>query len=326
MIVPQFWAEARVQEKTRERQVTVRRYGWSDTSQEDASAMAEARASEALRRILSGEKIQRSEPKVPYNGADGIPIREEILSRHGDTIITRNCYGARCLNTPDVLFADIDLPDKDSSRFTSIAAGASVLGGLLYAWRQESLPSGLVAMVILYFAALLLGSIGARLFRRASSDEVRARLMGRIHRFSEGHPDWHLRVYETPAGFRVLAMHDTFDPKGDQAALCFRELGSDPVYVRMCRNQRCFRARVSPKPWRIGISAHLKPRPGVWPVAPERMPRREAWVRDYEQRAPHFAACRFVTRLGSDHVHPAAGHVAALHDELSRATSGLPIA
>lgn len=325
MIVPQFWAEARVQEKSRERQVTVRRYGWSDTSQEDARAMAETRASEALRRILSGEKIARSEPKVPYNGADGIPIREEILSRHGDTIITRNGYGARCLNTPDVLFADIDLPDKDSSRFLSIAAGASVLAGAFYAWQQQSLPRGLVAMALLYFAALLIGSIGERLFRR-SSDEARARLMHRIRRFSEGHPDWHLRVYETPAGFRVLAMHDTFDPRADEAALCFRELGSDPVYVRMCRNQRCFRARVSPKPWRIGISAHLKPRPGVWPVAPERLPLREAWVRDYEQRATGFAACRFLARLGSERVHPAAGHVAALHDELSRAASGLPIA
>jgi hypothetical protein len=150
--------------------------------------------------------------------------------------------------------------------------------------------------------------------------------MRRIHQFSETHQDWHLRVYQTPAGFRVLAMHDTFDPAGDEAARCFRELGTDRMYVRMCANQRCFRARVSPKPWRIGISHHLKPRPGVWPVAPERMPIREAWVRDYEQRSTGHAACRFLTRLGSKRVHPAAELVATLHDELSQATSELPIA
>lgn len=52
---------------------------------------------------------------------------------------------------------------------------------------------------------------------------------------------------------------------------------------------------------------HLKPRPGVWPD-------------------PLRKGCRFVTRLGSNHLHPAAEQVASLHDELSQATSGLPIA
>jgi len=57
--------------------------------------------------VLSGEKLIRREPKIPYKGAAGVPIREEIVSRHGETIITRNAYGARCLNTPNVLFADV---------------------------------------------------------------------------------------------------------------------------------------------------------------------------------------------------------------------------
>jgi len=95
MIVPQFWAEGRVRGRHDGRQVTVRRFGWSDTSQADAQANADDRAAEALRRVLAGERLDRREPKVPYNGADGLPIREEIVARHGDTIITRNSYGAR---------------------------------------------------------------------------------------------------------------------------------------------------------------------------------------------------------------------------------------
>ncbi|HEY1121551.1 MAG TPA: hypothetical protein VGE67_08110 [Haloferula sp.] len=325
MIVPQFWAEARLQEKTRERQVTVRRYGWSDASQQDAQAMADARAAESLRRILSGERIERREPKVPYNGADGVPIREEILSRQGDTIITRNSYGASCLNTPDVLFADVDLPTHGSSRITTIIGWLSLLTGIIYGCIQGSFRSGLLVTGGVYFAAVLVGAIVQRLFPRSDAD-VRTRRMRRIHQFSEGNPDWHLRVYETPAGYRVLAMHDTFDPAGEEASRCFQALGTDKIYVRMCANQRCFRARVSPKPWRIGISAHMRPRPGIWPVAPERLPLREAWVRGYEQRATGYASCRFVTKLGSDRVHPAAEQVAVLHDELSRSTSTLPIA
>ena len=78
----------------------VRRFGWSDNSQDAAQVNADERAQEALQRLLSGEKLPRREPKVPYNGGEGVPIREEIVSRHGETIITRNSYEARCLNTP----------------------------------------------------------------------------------------------------------------------------------------------------------------------------------------------------------------------------------
>ena len=114
MLVPKFWAEARVQHRAGRKQVTVRRYGWSDASQQEAQANADARAKEALARILAGEKLHRRDHKIPYNGAEGLPIREEILSTHGDAVITRNSYGAHCLNTPSVLFADIDFPSRST--------------------------------------------------------------------------------------------------------------------------------------------------------------------------------------------------------------------
>ena len=36
------------------------------------------------------KKLERREPKVAYNGALGVPIREEVLSRHNNAVITRN--------------------------------------------------------------------------------------------------------------------------------------------------------------------------------------------------------------------------------------------
>jgi hypothetical protein len=101
MIVPDHWAEARKQHRASGKQITVRRYGWSATSEADALANAEARVDEALRRIVAGEKLDKREPKVPYNGAAGVPIREEVLARHGEQVITRNAYGAHCLNSPN---------------------------------------------------------------------------------------------------------------------------------------------------------------------------------------------------------------------------------
>ena len=62
------------------------------------------------------------------------------------------------------------------------------------------------------------------------------------------------------------------------------------MYRLMCQKQACFRARVSPKPWRIGIDQRLKPRPGVWPIDPARLPERRAWVAAYDRAVATKAA------------------------------------
>ena len=113
MIVPQYWAEARVQHKTH-----------AGRSPSDASAgRTKARprpnhtptvAQPKPRRVLAGEKLFRVDLKRAYNGAQGLPIREEILSRHGETIIMRNSYGARCLNTPTSSSPMSILPSRGS--------------------------------------------------------------------------------------------------------------------------------------------------------------------------------------------------------------------
>src|SRR5262245_59552279 len=153
MIVPQFWAEGRIQDQIAGRQVTVRRFGWSDDSQADAQASADQRAREAFSRIAAGEPIARREPKRPYNGASGVPIREEIVDRHGDCVITRNSYGALCLNTPDVLFADIDFDDAPSRRLilsviAVLFAACAVLGGLTQI--RIGLAAAVFALLIAY--------------------------------------------------------------------------------------------------------------------------------------------------------------------------------
>src|SRR4051812_33231021 len=107
MIIPRYWAEARLEHREADRQITVRRFGWSDVSQADAQLQAENRAAPALERLKWGEKQNKRELKRVYNGSEGVPIREEVLPRHGETVVTRNSYGARCLNTPNVLFVDV---------------------------------------------------------------------------------------------------------------------------------------------------------------------------------------------------------------------------
>jgi len=325
MIVPQYWAEGRAQHRGDGRQVTVRRFGWSDVSEADAQANADQRAQAALARLAAGEKIAKREPKVPYNGAAGVPIREEIVSRHGETIITRNSYGARCLNTPNILFVDIDFADKPGASPAAAIMAVAVLAAVGAAWVLHFSLYGIgIAVVVLALGYAIRARMKGRARQAATGGE--AMVGERIAAFIAGHPDWHLRLYRTPAGLRALAMHRTFDPQEPAVADCFNALGADPIYARMCRNQGCFRARVSPKPWRIGIAAHMRPSPGVWPVKPERLAERNRWIEAYERAARGHAACRFVEAIGSKTVVPEAQAVQALHDELCQAASESPIA
>jgi hypothetical protein len=70
----------------------------------------------------------------------------------------------------------------------------------------------------------------------------------------------------------------------------------------------------------------MRPRPGVWPVSQERRPERTAWIERYEQLATGFAACTFLASIGSGAIHEEVEPVLRLHDELTKAASGLPMA
>ncbi len=297
MIVPEYWAEARIQKRFPDRQVTVRRFGWSDDSQEAAQQHANDRVQEAFDRIVNGEPLPRRERRVRYNGVDGLPIREEIVDRLNDCVITRNSYGARCLNTPDVFFADVDQqrPAADSCQFNLFCLFIGLFGtGLAINQTGNIFPT------ILWLPFIMLGATVAAIpvnrVKRWQFNEPN--MLRRIENFVRKHPSWHLRIYRTPNGFRLLAMHQEFDPRSEEVERAFKAFKVDRTYQVMCQKQNCFRARLTAKPWRIGISDRLKPRPGVWPIREERLPGRNVWIREYESSAANFSACRYVTSVG----------------------------
>jgi hypothetical protein len=328
MIVPEFWAEARVQHRDRERQVTIRRFGWSDTSQDDAQANAKTRAEDALRRTLAGEKLDRREPRRAYNGASGVPIREEIVSRHGGSIVTRNSYGARCLNTPNILFADIDHPAK-ASRLIVFIFFITPLIVAMGAWITNAISLWKIlfpGLPLFYVAALFFASglQALHVYFKGGHEQL---AISRLARFVTNQPSWSIRIYRTSAGIRLLVTHQTFSPSDPEVDAFFKATSTDPIFARMCLKQQCFRARVSPKPWRIGIAEHMKPRPGVWPVHPERLQQRNAWIDNYEAKATGYAACRYIETIGSGIVHRDVAPIVELHDSLCQANrSQLPLA
>lgn len=324
MIVPEFWAEAKLRERVDGHQVTIKRFGWSDESEVAAQAHADKRAKEAMARALGGEKVRRVDHKVAYNGAEGLPIREEIIEKHDDIVITRNTYGALCLNTPDVLFADIDLDTAPPRALTrALLVVLLTLSAIVSYGYQSWLMLLLLAALSLSFGYVISGLLHRIYVRFKGGAEQRA--IEVIEQYAEKHSQVNLRLYKTPMGFRVLAMHQTFEPGSEEANELLQKLNADSLYIRMCNNQNCFRARLSPKPWRIGMQ-RLAPRPGVWPIRQERMPARTQWVREYNTLAEPYSACRFMRSIGNGSTIMKTRQVQVLHDRMSRADTDLKIA
>lgn len=316
MIVPRYWSESKAKTIFDGRSFTLRRFGWSDISEEDAKEHSRKRIDEALKTLKETGSVRRIDHKISYNGGEGLPIREEVVSTHGDIVISRNSYGALCLNTPDIMFADIDFDhNPPTSVYVAVFSGIAVLSALLTIYFQSWLVLGVGVLVGLFFSGSISRMINTSVNDRNGSLENKA--LERLKAVSARNPALHMRIYKTTMGFRILFMEQTYDPSSEATLELLRSLDSDKVYIQMCRNQRCFRARVSPKPWRIGID-RLRPRPGVWPVKSEYLSEREAWIDRYNDKSKQYSICQFIQKIGSDTVNEKAEKVRKLHDELCR--------
>jgi hypothetical protein len=273
------------------RRLAATAWGWSATNVEEARQ----RARESAQRIvewLRGHGESNPPPvSAQYAYCTDRPPREEIVEElrdaSGETaaLITRNSYGSLVLNARDLMFVDVDAP-----------------------------PSPMASV------RRLLGSLfGKRNPEPTAEDEV----LARVRRWCAAHRDVGVRLYRTAAGYRLAVVDRVMQANGPRARQMLEELGADPLYRRLCDVQECFRARLSPKPWRIGMGAP----PGRFPFADAAAEERyRAWQREYEAAAPAYATCRLVESHGPTAVHEDLAPLVKLHDSLTGCQSELPLA
>lgn len=372
MLIPKYWAQhkqrfdSKIASSSILKQATIKRYGWSDSSQDDALIHAKSRVAEAHNLWLTGEDIVRRERAEQYNQSNAIPIREAIISKSvfsnnkstTQVIVTRNSYGAQVANVDNIAIIDVDNDDLLQQRYpndyhaqglmdTSITDNNKPSSMKRQVW-SFVIVSVLIASVIawqsLSWAWLIIPMfIGtALLWRQASKNEqayyqanqqkyethlaeLQSFITGLIEKRVIRHPNEQFRLYETPAGFRLIAVHDLVVPSDNIVAEWFSYFHADTNYARLCQMQQCFRARLTVKPWRMNEVKEGKldkqiPANNFWFIdtnfddemlddmdeeqydefekQQNELAARQQWIESYDTFAKNYKACRYVKSFG----------------------------
>jgi hypothetical protein len=92
------------------------------------------------------------------------------------------------------------------------------------------------------------------------------------------------------------------------------ELKSDPLYVRLCQAQECFRARLTPKPWRCDQPEPPYRFPFLTSAAEDSF---RQWEQEYASATTAYTTCRLIKQLGPVAIHPDIEPILSLHDQMA---------
>lgn len=226
----------------------------------------------------------RSGAEFPQRYAYGArALREEMIREIPSGILTRNGYGALILNTAQMMFVDIDLPASAQQTKPGIL-------GLFGRKKEQTIDPGQQAF------ENLKGTLG--------SDAGR------------------FRVYRTAAGFRMIAVDGLYEPGSAETEDFMKFVQADPAFIQLCKAQNSFRARLTPKPWRIGQSQP----PVSFPRETTRDQQRfTQWLSRYETASADWATCRLLLDA-TETVHDSIQPLLGIHDEITKVSSTLPLA
>ena len=121
--------------------------------------------------------------------------------------------------------------------------------------------------------------------------------------------EYGFRLYETYQGARVIVLGRDFDPRAGETKKMMDEFNCDPLYTMLCNKQGCYRARLTPKPYRIKV-------PGYKVKYPREAEEGEfqRWLSEYESVSRNFSVCKLIEQVGASQ---SLNEVVRLHDEIT---------
>lgn len=287
-------------------------WGYSNESEDDALSKAHERLEETIQALQNPQ-----DDKFYYPHA---VIKEDIVRTIDDhrsdgqknggkkstAIITRNRYGALILNTDQLMFIDIDTPEMEKGEPSFFQK----IFGKKFVWKEVSAED-------------------KQLFVESKINEIEV--------FTSNHADFGCKIYKTFAGLRVIVTHKPFDADSEEVQQIFDALGADPLYQKLCQSQRCFRARLTPKRWRMKESEVLN-KPELtfritndmiehWESSDEkRLKQYDHWTQVYDKASDKYASCEFIEQFGSTKISEELSDLVELHDSYTNAYSTRPLA
>jgi hypothetical protein len=132
-----------------------------------------------------------------------------------------------------------------------------------------------------------------------------------------------MRLYRTRAGYRGIVTDRVGEPGDAFTEQLFAGTGTDPQYARLCGVQKSYRARLTPKHWRLGVP---KPPNKFLREEPDAAAKFAAWLGRYEEACRGFSTCTLLETFGSDTTIYDVAHAVEMHDEATGAKLGQELA
>ncbi|KZN43274.1 hypothetical protein N474_22910 [Pseudoalteromonas luteoviolacea CPMOR-2] len=133
-------------------------------------------------------------------------------------------------------------------------------------------------------------------FKAISKLPRKARIIAKFEQNIKKYPQLgsDFRIYETAKGIRVIGKN-YIAPSTKGYVKLMRTLGVDQIYIGLSKKQNCYRARLTPKPYRMKHKA-IKIRS---PLDCETIQYKD-WKSSYETAAERYSVVKLVKTLGTD--------------------------
>ncbi|WP_198330112.1 hypothetical protein [Psychrobacter cibarius] len=292
-------------------------------------------------------------------------------------IVTRNSYGAQVANVDNIAIIDVDNDDLLRHIYPDDYDHHGFMPAFLV---NRSNPASKIKIWFFVVVFILIASViawlglswlwllvvmfvaTAYLWQQASArDKTRAQkyaddaasllpyMTDLIKKRIVNHPTECFRLYQTPAGFRIIATHDVVSPSDNVVEDWFAYFHADTNYVRLCQVQQCFRARITAKPWRMSEVENNKlakdiPAKDFWfdfedteversiEQRQDALKARKQWLADYDKYAKNYRACHYVESMAgkeaanNSKVQASIDDFVQWHDRACQVDKALPMA
>ncbi|TXH04716.1 MAG: hypothetical protein E6R05_02600 [Candidatus Moraniibacteriota bacterium] len=284
MKVPRFWHREWVRVPARDGSTgtwSIPRWGWSENNSEEAERMAAERCWQTKQRWNQSADFSNSW----YHNQEyfAVPAREEIVQEIANEEGSIDGWVSRNGYGVLVLNTDVMLIIDMDRKETPMRKAAK---GLWSSWFGTPIKSEEEKLI--------------ELFKANQQDSF--------------------RLYRTFAGWRAILISRAVEGVTPSCVELMKKFPVDPFYLRLCERQKSYRARLTAKPWRIGV-----PRCDIdFPRSSHMDEYFSRWEQEYNAAATKFRACEKI--YGEEGACERLQNLLAIHDSLSQVHSALPLA